>query len=305
LTRRAQAREYLRGYERMAVAGLTGGRSSLREIGVNMVKRIEDLPHALTHGDELAARLDGKNPAVFLDYDGTLTPIVERPEDAIISSSMRNAVRDLAERCPVCVVSGRDRRVVQELMGVESLIVAGSHGFDIWSPAGGSIQREMGAEFGGLLDEVKERLHEALDPIEGALVEPKKASVAAHYRLVGEPERSKVREVVERILADHKEELKMTPGKMVYEIQPKIDWDKGKAVLYLIEALGLDRDDVVPMYLGDDITDEHAFRALEERGIGIFVGCSDDPELLGRRTAADYILNTIEEVEQFLDMLAR
>jgi trehalose 6-phosphate phosphatase len=82
-----------------------------------MTKRIGDLPHALTQGNELDRHLAGKVPAVFLDYDGTLTPIVDRPEDAIISESMRDAVRGLAGRCPVCVVSGRDRLVVQELMG--------------------------------------------------------------------------------------------------------------------------------------------------------------------------------------------
>ncbi|MGB3633157.1 MAG: trehalose-phosphatase, partial [Rubrobacteraceae bacterium] len=92
---------------------------------------------------------------------------------------------------------------------------------------------------------------------------------------------------------------------MVYEIQPKLDWDKGKAVLYLLETLELDRDDVVPMYLGDDHTDEHAFEALEDRGIGIFVGLADDPESDGRSTAADYVLHTVEEVETFLDSLAR
>ena len=69
----------------------------------------------------------------------------------------------------------------------------------------------------------------------------------------------------------------MTPGKMVYELQPKLDWDKGRAVLYLIDALGLDGDDVVPLYLGDDITDEDAFRALAGRGIGIFVGSQTIP----------------------------
>ena len=74
--------------------------------------------------------MGGSKPAVFLDYDGTLTPIVDRPEDALISASMRKAVRDLAGRCTVCVVSGRDRPVVQELMGVDDLVVAGSHGFD-------------------------------------------------------------------------------------------------------------------------------------------------------------------------------
>ena len=151
-----------------------------------MARHIGDLPHALEDGDQLVRHLAGRRPAVFLDYDGTLTPIVDRPEEALISESMRNAVRELAERCPVCVVSGRDRRVVQELMGVDDLIVAGSHGFDIWSPAGGEIQREEGAGFADLLEEVKERLHREMDSIEGALIEPKKTSVAAHYRLVSE-----------------------------------------------------------------------------------------------------------------------
>src|SRR5215212_169474 len=269
-----------------------------------MAKHVSDLPHALAQGDELVRRLTGKVPAVFLDYDGTLTPIVDRPEDAVISQGMRNAVRRLAQRCPVCVVSGRDRRVVQELIGLDDLIVAGSHGFDIWSPEG-AIERGEGTEFEVLLAEVKARLHEELDPIEGALVEPKRSSVAAHYRLVGDEERPRVKEVVEMILAEYPDELKVTPGKMVYEIQPKLDWDKGKAGLYLLEVLRLDRDDVVPLYLGDDITDEDAFEALADRGISIFVGRADDLEVAGRTTAADYILHTTEEVRQFLDTLAR
>ena len=267
-----------------------------------MARNIGDLPHALEDGDELVRYLAGKTPAVFLDYDGTLTPIVDRPEDAVISESMREAVRGLAQRCPVVIVSGRDQRVVQKLMGVDDLIVAGSHGFDIWNPAGGAIQREEGAGFEGLLDEVKERLGKETSSIEGALIEPKKTSVAVHYRLVSEEERPKVKEIVDALLAEHPDELKLTPGKMVYEIQPKVDWDKGKAVLYLLEALDL--DDVVPIYLGDDITDEDAFEALEGRGTGIFVGRVGDPEVSGRTTSADYVLHTTQEVERFLDTLA-
>ena len=270
-----------------------------------MSKQIADLPHAIEDGDAFQEKLGGKQPAVFLDYDGTLTPIVERPEDAIISDSMREAVRGLAERCPVCVVSGRDRPVVQELMGLDSLIVAGSHGFDIWSPSGGKIEKEHGGEFAEVLEEAKRRLHEVMDEIEGALVEPKKTSVAAHYRRVSEGERDKVKQIVDEILADHPDKLKCTPGKMVWEIQPKIDWNKGKAVMYLLEALELDRDDVMPIYLGDDITDEHAFGALQNRGIGIFVGRFDDPEVAGRTTHADFVLNSMQDVEQFLDTLAR
>jgi trehalose 6-phosphate phosphatase len=269
-----------------------------------MATNVSDLPHALAHGDELARRLAGKVPAVFLDYDGTLTPIVDRPEDAVISQDMRNAIRRLAKRCPVCVVSGRDRQIVQELMGLNDLTVAGSHGFDIWSPKG-TIEREEGTEFEALLEGVRMRLHEELDPIEGALVEPKRTSVAAHYRLVSDEERPRVREVVDAILAQHPDDLRITPGKMVYEIQPKIEWDKGRAMLYLLETLDLDRDVVVPLYLGDDVTDEDAFEVLADRGIRIFVGSVDDPEVAGRTTAADYILLSTEEVRQFLESLAR
>jgi len=184
-------------------------------------------------------------------------------------------------------------------------VVAGSHGFDIWSPEGGAIEHQAAAGSEELLERVTSRLRDELDPIDGALIEPKKASVAVHYRLVSEEERPAVEAVVERPLAEYAEELKVTPGKMVYELQPKLDWDKGKAVLYLLGALDLDRDDVVPFYIGDDITDEHAFEALSGRGIGVFVGSADDPEVGGRTTAADFVLDSTEEVERFLDTLAR
>src|SRR5450755_3552393 len=146
-----------------------------------MTRQISDLPHALDEGKTLDRRFVGKQPAVFLDYDGTLTPIRDRPEDAVISESMREAVRRLAEQVPVVVVSGRDRTVVQELMSLDTLIVAGDHGFDIGSPVGGSIQREEGTSFEGLLREVEEQLRAELTDLPGALVESKKSSVAAHF----------------------------------------------------------------------------------------------------------------------------
>ncbi len=273
-----------------------------------MPRNTDDLPHALENAEDLERRMRGKLPAVFLDYDGTLTPIVDRPEDAIISDSMREAVRGLAERCTVCVVSGRDRKVVQELMGLDNLIVAGSHGFDIWTPDEGTIEHESGGGYEELIEEVKVRLDEEIGPFQGASVEPKKASVAVHYRLVSEEARPKIEQIVENLLAERSDGLKVTPGKMVYEVQPKIEWDKGRAVLYLLETLGLDRDDVVPVYLGDDVTDEHAFEALagtSPAGVGIFVGLADDPETAGRTTAASYLLSTMGEVERFLGTLAR
>jgi trehalose-phosphatase len=121
---------------------------------------------------------------------------------------------------------------------------------------------------------------------------------------VHESARPRVQAIVDRLLAEHPDELKMTPGKMVFELQPRLDWDNGKAVLYLLRALRLDRDDVVPVYLGDDITDEDAFAALAGRGIGVFVGRPNEPEVAGRGTAAEFVLDSTEEVERFLNTLA-
>ncbi len=266
---------------------------------------IRELPHALRDGDRFAQRLDGRRPAVFLDYDGVLTPIVDHPEDALISDRMRDTVRALAMRCQVCVVTGRDRLDVQRLMGVDDLVVAGSHGFDIWSPAAGEIHHDAVSGFEDVIGEVTDRLRTETGSIPGVVIEPKKASVAVHYRLVDPDRRQRIATVVETLLAEHPDRLKMTPGKMVYELQPQIDWHKGKAVLHLLRDLGLDSPDVVAIYLGDDITDEDAFRALAGRGgAGIFVGTADDPEVGDRNTSADFILSSPEEVAQLLSTLA-
>lgn len=265
---------------------------------------VSSLPHALEDAGRLATRMAGRRPAVFLDYDGVLTPIVDRPEDAVMSESMRATVRDLAARCPVCVISGRDRRVVQRLMGVDDLVVAGSHGFDIWTPREGTITHDAATGYEELVARVTERLRTEVGSIRGVTVEPKHASVAVHFRLAAPEDHDQVAAIVRALLAEHADELKVTPGKMVYELQPKIDWDKGKAVVYLLGVLRLDSGDVVPMYLGDDITDEDAFRALKGRGIGIIVGHPDDAEVADRPTAAEFVLSSTDEVERFLTTLA-
>lgn len=267
--------------------------------------RVSELPSALGEDGAVQRRLSGRRPAVFLDYDGVLTPIVDRPEDAVISDDMRTTVRELATRCPVCIITGRDRAVAQQLMGVDDLIVAGSHGFDIWTPQQGSITDDRVSGYLDLITKVTDRLRGEVGSIPGARIEPKRASVAVHYRQVAPQDRDRIAQSVQALLAEHPDEVALTPGKMVYEIKPNVDWDKGKAVLHLIDVLGLGGDDVVPLYLGDDITDEDAFRALRDRGIGIFVGRADDPEVSDRQTAAQFVLDSVDEVQGFLARLSR
>lgn len=255
------------------------------------------LPNALERGAEIRARLAGKRLAVFLDYDGTLTPIVARPDLAVLSDAMRAVIRALAERCTVAIVSGRDRVDVARLVGMDRLVYAGSHGFDIAGPGDLRKEHERAAEFLPSLDRAQERLRTKLAGIEGALVERKKFAIAVHYRLVAENEVERVERAAAAVAAEMTD-LRRTAGKMVFELRPRIDWDKGRAVLWLLAALGLDRDDVVSLYLGDDDTDEDAFAALAGRGIGILVTEAARP------TAAAYALADTEEVRRFLADLA-
>ncbi|MGD2216878.1 MAG: trehalose-phosphatase [Gemmatimonadales bacterium] len=254
-----------------------------------------ELPSALEAGEDIATRLEGRRPAMFLDYDGTLTPIVSQPEDAILSDSMRDVLRELAGLCTVAIVSGRDRADVEPLVGLDGLIFAGSHGFDIKGPDL-RMEYEGGKERLPDLAAAERELHRRIDPIAGARVERKRFAIANHYRNVAEQDVPRLEAAVREVLAAHPR-LRLSHGKKVYELRPDIDWDKGRAVLWLLEALGLDGDDVLPFYLGDDVTDEDAFAALSDRGIGVIVG---DPSY---KTNANYGLRNTPEVERFLEQL--
>ena len=250
------------------------------------------IPSALEHVQEIAWRDD--RLAVFLDYDGTLTPIVSHPEDASLSDSMRQTLRSLAARMPVAILSGRDLDDVRGRVLVDGIVYAGSHGFDI--AGAGGLRRQLGDAYLPVLDAAENELREALDDIAGAQLERKHFSVAAHYRNVNENDADKVALAVHAVAAKHCE-LRKISGKKVYELLPDIDWNKGKAVLWLLETLEVERGKALPIYIGDDRTDEDAFRALAKRGVGILV--SEHPQA----TAANYCLNNPEEVERFLQKI--
>jgi trehalose-phosphatase len=255
------------------------------------------LPSALNLIDEIVAGVGGKRLAVFLDYDGTLTPIVSRPENAWLSESMRQALRVLAGRLPVAILSGRDMNDVRRRVNIDGIVYAGSHGFDIAGPGG--LRRELGMEYLPELDSAEKELHQAIGGVPGAQLERKRFSIAAHYRNVKDKDLSEVARSVEAVAARHRE-LRRLDGKKVYELLPDIDWDKGKTMIWLLDTLGLDRKNVRPTYIGDDTTDEDAFRALEHRGIGILVSEQSQP------SAATYSLKDPAQVERFLaELIAR
>ncbi len=257
----------------------------------------EPLPSALDDLETIARRAKGKRLAIFLDYDGTLAPIVDTPDQAFMDDATRDAVVELARHCTVGIISGRDLDDVRRMADIDSIIYSGSHGFDISGPEGLHLENEVGTEFLPVLDQAEKELAEALAAVEGGLVERKRFAIAIHYRLVAAEQVEQVEAAVDRAATAHPE-LRKAYGKKIFELQPDMDWHKGKALLTLLEALHMDGEDVLPVYIGDDVTDEDAFRALQGRGIGIVV--RDEPY----ETAAAFSLVHPGQVREFLQKLS-
>ena len=266
----------------------------LCQIGIESTDRAA--PPLLGRMARVSDRLADKRPALFLDYDGTLTPIVERPEDARLSPSMRRVLQKAAERMPLAVISGRDLDDVSALVGLAQVIYAGSHGFDIRGP---DLRLELpeGIDALDALKQACERLEERLADIAGARIERKRFAVAVHVRQVAEDDLPRVRDAVDQTCRTL-DGLRQTGGKRIHELRPDVDWDKGRALRWMLSELGLDGPDVLPLYLGDDDTDEDAFRMLRRLG-GVSILVSEDV----RPSAADYRLRTPDEVEGLLSHL--
>jgi trehalose 6-phosphate phosphatase len=250
------------------------------------------IPSALERVDEIRARATGRRLAVFLDYDGTLTPIVDRPEDAWLAPAMRERVARLAARLPVAVVSGRDLADVRGRVGLEGITYAGSHGLDIDGPGG---RRDAGPAAAAAVARATAVLRRRVGSVAGVVIEPKRFGVSVHYRLVDPAAVPALVDAVDQVVREAAG-LRRRDGKMVLEVQPDVPWDKGRAVQSLVTLLG-GRRAVHALYLGDDRTDEDAFRALRSGGTGIVVWSAPRP------TAARYHLRDPDEVGALLDAL--
>ena len=237
--------------------------------------------------------LNKKKVIFFLDYDGTLTPIVSRPELAKISDEMKETVKKLSQKHQVCIVSGRMREDVKALMGLDELIYAGSHGFDISGP-GFSVIQPKAKEAVGVIEKISNELTNELNGIEGILIEKKKFSVAVHWRLVNQKHIALIQEKVDAHIKANST-LRLLSGKKVFEIMPDIDWDKGQAIQWIMQELKVSWQDASIIYIGDDVTDEDAFRMVRTRGTGILVS----EEL--RRSAADFWVSSPDKVRELFE----
>jgi trehalose 6-phosphate phosphatase len=260
----------------------------------------EPAPAFLSEYDKIIEIIGDKNPVLFLDYDGTLTPIVKRPEDALISFEMREVLRECAEKFTVAVVSGRDMDDLKNKVGVDSLIYAGSHGFRISGPDGLYKEHDKPEEILQKLNHIEKILQEVIFPFyEGVQIDRKRYAIGVHYRNAKEEDIPEIIQKVNEII-DNNPGFKKGEGKKILEIKPDVDWHKGKAVLWILKKLGLqDKNKNIPIYIGDDITDEDAYKTIKGFGIGIQVG----PH--GQTTAAKYKLKNVYQVRIFLKKLAK
>ena len=247
----------------------------------------------------LGERLGERRLVLFLDYDGTLSHIVEHPDQAVLTDDTRLALERVVAKHPVYVVSGRDLDDVRARVGVEAVYYVGSHGFQMPEAAPG-LDREALDEAVQELESAAGELEQWLDYIDGVVIERKKYSFALHYRMVDRDDLKQIHAAAADVLERYGS-VTSKRGKQVIEFVPDIPWDKGlclRALLARLDETDGDRA-LYPVYIGDDVTDEDAFRALDpDTGISVVVAEGE------RDSAAEFRLRDVPAVQAFLERLA-
>lgn len=264
---------------------------------------IASLPGGLSAALSLlgAHMAKGRKPAFFLDFDGTLSHIVANPQEACLAPRVEDTLRKLSTVAFTSIITGRKRATIQRFVPVRGLTFGCSHGVDIFGPA---IKPHCAAgDYLPLLRRTRERLAAVAAGARGAHVEDNEFSLTVHYRKVAEGERAQLRERVEQVVdeanAEGDKTLFMGAGNNVFEIKPDNSWHKGSAVEYVMRTL---EEGTVPVFVGDDLTDENGFQAMKQfGGVGIIVhDAAKDDMKRARETAATVRLTDPDEVGRFL-----
>ena len=261
------------------------------------------MKYLFDYWDKLKGPLSSKFVMLFLDYDGTLAPIAKRPEEAAISVQTKQILRRLtkARRIKLAVISGRRLEDVKKLVGLKDIIYAGNHGFEIEGPKIKFTNQGL-IEYRKSLGKIKEELDKKLSNIKGVFLEDKGITLAVHYRLADKKDIPLIKTIFQETLIFYriKDKVRVGTGKMLLEVRPPINWDKGKVALWLLarQRFAVGGKKTTPIYIGDDTTDEDAFKALKGRGLTIFVGKPRDSH-------AEYFLKNTKDVARFLGYICR
>ncbi len=241
--------------------------------------------------------------ALFLDYDGTLTPIVSHPSKARLSAAGRRLLRSLSRRPEIWIalVSGRSLKEVRRMVGVKGLCYVGNHGLELAGPKIRHVN-PMARKSRPVMKKIAASLRKELKRIPGTWVEDKGLTLSVHCRQVNPKKKPLARRLFLDIVRPYagKKQIRLTAGKEVFEVRPPVRWTKGTVVSWLLARQpALSRGPVLPIYIGDDQTDEDAFQALGKRGITVRVGAGNP------LSQAQYRVRSPAEVGRFLRRLIR
>ena len=240
---------------------------------------------------------------LFFDYDGTLTPIVSRPELAVLSPEVRDLLRALARKpkMTVGIITGRSLSEIKSMVAIEGIYYSGNHGLEI-EGQGLNYISPIAETAMVTMKELARVFARELADIDGVIIQEKGLSLSVHYRLVKESEEGSVAETFRRVTTPLRSDgkIKVFSGKKVWEVKPPIEWNKGKAVEKIAAEIKtvLNLKQALTVYLGDDNTDEDAFKILHRpEGWSIFVGGENTS------SAAEYYLDSPSEVAEFLSRM--
>lgn len=244
-----------------------------------------------------------KKIILLTDFDGTLTPIQEHPDLVILSEEMRQTLLRFSQNRTffLGIITGRSLRQIKKLINIPKILYAANHGIELEGP-GVRFSSPEAKKARYNLWHVYMQLFKALRHIEGVYLEDKGYAVSLHYRLVKKiRDREFVTKTLDSIIKPYLEKniLSLSTGKMVYEIRPPVTWNKATTIQWLLtnyfplEFSG----DALLVYLGDDQADIEVFTAFSGKRLMVFVGTPTDT------SAADYYVNSPEEVKSFLELL--
>ena len=262
------------------------------------------MQHLFSSWDSFLSDIRTASHTILLsDYDGTLTPIVSRPQEAILSPEVRGMLVNLAKKpsFSIGIISGRSLSEIKKMVEIDGIYYAGNHGLEIEGP-GIKFVSPSALAARNEIKKLARKLSDKLGKIEGVIVEDKGLSLSVHYRMVKTGDETVVSGIFHQIIAPLLNEgrIKVSAGKKVWEARPPIDWHKGKAAEIIIQKIKwlLNYQQLLTVYLGDDKTDEDVFKIIHHtQGWSIFVG-SDNPS-----SSADYYLDSPAEVNTFLSRL--
>lgn len=241
--------------------------------------------------------------ALFLDYDGTLTPIASHPSRARLSPGVKQLLRRLPALPGVWValVSGRGLKDLRRMVRLRRLCYVGNHGLELEGPKMRHVN-PAARRCRPFLRKIVKALEPRLGRIQGAWVEDKGLTLSVHYRRVAPAEKILVRNRLNEVARPYQErgQVRVTHGKEVFEVRPPVRWDKGTMVRWLLaRRAAVTGAEVLPIYVGDDLTDEDAFEAMRRRGITVAVGPASP------LTRAAYVVKSPSDVKRFLELIVK